>query len=228
MDAPTPGSAAFDTPVSHLYRGEMNRATVWRQRLDVTSNWAMISTFGLTSFTLGGRDIPHYTLVLGLALIAISLLLEARRYRHLHHSKRRLYLIEVGFFAELLAPADPALTDGARALLAADLRQPCFALSLMTAARLRLRRNYLMLIYFINAVWVAKLFVHPAAATSAGELYRRLAVPGFLPSWLVAVVAGAVLVGATAFALGSPPAERLEDWSDEVAGAAFRQPHTAA
>jgi uncharacterized membrane protein len=30
--------------MSHFYRGEMGRIMVWRQRLDVTSNWAITST----------------------------------------------------------------------------------------------------------------------------------------------------------------------------------------
>ncbi|MFC2144274.1 DUF2270 domain-containing protein, partial [Acidobacteriota bacterium] len=65
--------------VSHLYRAEMNRMSVWRQRLDVTSNWAVILATALTTFTLGSAEVPHYTLLLGLALVFISILLEGRR-----------------------------------------------------------------------------------------------------------------------------------------------------
>ena len=57
------------TAVSHLYRAEMNRMSVWRQRLDVTSNWAVILATALTTFTLGSAEVPHYTLLLGLALV---------------------------------------------------------------------------------------------------------------------------------------------------------------
>ena len=39
FELPDESSAAFSTTISHLYRGEMNRLTVWRQRLDITSNW---------------------------------------------------------------------------------------------------------------------------------------------------------------------------------------------
>ena len=31
--------------MSHFYRGEMGRIMVWRQRLDVTTNWAITSPF---------------------------------------------------------------------------------------------------------------------------------------------------------------------------------------
>ena len=32
-------NAADITALSHLYRGEMYRSTVWRTRLDATTNW---------------------------------------------------------------------------------------------------------------------------------------------------------------------------------------------
>ena len=87
----------------------MNRLTVWRQRLDVTTNWAIILATALSTFTLGAADVPHYTLLLGLALFSFSLLIEGRRYRHLHHSKWRLYLLESGLFAQLLDPDEQLL-----------------------------------------------------------------------------------------------------------------------
>jgi len=50
----------FVTATSHLYRAEMNRMLVWRQRLDITTNWAIILATALTTFTLGSKEIPHY------------------------------------------------------------------------------------------------------------------------------------------------------------------------
>ena len=38
--------------MAHFYRGEMNRLTVWRTRMDVTTNWAIIATIGLLSLSL--------------------------------------------------------------------------------------------------------------------------------------------------------------------------------
>ena len=32
------------TALSHLYRGEVYRSTVWRTRLDATTNWAVVTT----------------------------------------------------------------------------------------------------------------------------------------------------------------------------------------
>ena len=200
--------------VSHLYRAEMNRMSVWRQRLDVTSNWAVILATALTTFTLGSVDVPHYTLLLGLGLVIISILLEGRRYRHLHHSKWRLYLLESGFFANMLSPAkqsEPS-PDWSR-LLAADLRHTHFSISWLTGMRLRLRRNYLLVITFMSAVWVTKLFIHPVRAINVADFYSRLHVGDFIPSWVVAVTAVAFLVTTAVLGLTCPSAEKLEDWS---------------
>jgi hypothetical protein len=79
--------------------------------------------------------------------------------------------------------------------------------------RLRLRRNYLLVICFMAAVWIAKLFIHPVRATSVAEFYSRLHVGDFVPSWLVAATALSFLVAAAVLGLTCPPAEKLEDWS---------------
>jgi len=216
------GPSEFHGAMAHLYRGEMHRMTVWRQRLDITSNWAIILTTALTTFTLGAVEVPHYTLLLGLALIGISILIEGRRYRHLHHSKWRLYLLERGFFGELLSPpsAEAAEIDWRR-LLSRDLRHTHFALSWLMAVRVRLRRNYLLLLYFVTGVWIVKLFIHPSGATTESfvsrartltEFYERLAVGDFIAPWFVALTAVAFIVVATVLALTCPESEELEDF----------------
>lgn len=220
MDANAQASAPPDlrpdetAAVAQLYRAEMNRMSVWRQRLDITSNWAIIIATALTTFTLGSAEVPHYTLLLGLVLVLISIVLEGRRYRHLHHSKWRLYLLESGFFADIIQP--PTQHDPRpdwRRLLATDLRHTDFSLSWLTAMRLRLRRNYLLVIGFIAAVWIAKLFIHPSRAASLSELYSRMHIGNFIPSWFVAITAFLFLVTAAVLGLTCPPAEELEDWS---------------
>jgi len=204
----------FVTATSHLYRAEMNRMLVWRRRLDITTNWAIILATALTTFTLGSKEIPHYILLLGLSLIFISILLEGRRYRHLHHSKWRLYLLESGFFAEIIEPTkDSGGSPDWQRLLAADLRHTHFSLSWLTAMRLRLRRNYLMVIGFMTAVWVTKLFIHPHRPENFAEFFSRLGVGHLIPPWLVALTAVLFIGTAAILGLSCPSAEELEDWS---------------
>lgn len=203
----------FATSMVHLYRGEMHRMTVWRQRLDVTSNWAMLLTFGLTTFSLGSVEVPHYTLLLGFALIFMSILMEARRYRHLHHSKWRLFLMECGYFSAVLRGYDG--TGGTwRERLAQDLSDPTMKISWFHATCVRLRRNYLMVLYFVMAVWLTKLFVHPHSPASVAEFYSRFAVGGLIPAGVVASTAVLFMAAATVLALAFPSQEALELWPD--------------
>ena len=47
----------YISAIVHLYRGELHRANAWRMRLDNTTNWAVLTTAGLLTFSFGdGRD----------------------------------------------------------------------------------------------------------------------------------------------------------------------------
>jgi uncharacterized membrane protein len=166
----------------------------------------------LTTFTLGTAEVPHFTLLFGLALIGISVLMEGRRYCHLHHSEIRLYLLESGYFANLLVPADASRAVDWREILADDLQRPRLRLSWYAGARVRLRRNYLMILYFVTAAWITKLSIHPGWPGSLSEFYGRLAVGELLPPWFVAFTALVFVGGATGLALTCPPAEEIEKW----------------
>jgi uncharacterized membrane protein len=204
--------------MAHLYRGEMQRLTVWRTRLDTTSHWAILLSAGLITFALGAADVPHFIMLLALALNTIFMIIEGRRYQHLHHSRWRLRLLEESHFSELLEPRDAASTAWRHAL-ADDLRQPRVTLGMGMAIRMRLRRNYLMLLYFITAVWLTKVFIHPGSPHSAAELYRRLAVGDLLPSWFVAASAGLFIATVTLLAAITPSEEALMCWVPPSRGA---------
>ena len=208
-------ASAYHTAMAHLYRGEMNRLTVWRTRLDTTSHWAIILSIGLTTFTLGSPSVPHYVMLLALAFNTIFMIIEGRRYQHLHHSKWRLSLIEKNYFAPMLLDGGRTMEANWRLQLATDLRRPHFTLTLLMAARLRLRRNYLMVMAFVTAVWIAKLFIHPQGPAHFEEFYARLSVEGFLPSWFVAVTAVTFIVGTGLLALMTRSEEDLDRWSTE-------------
>jgi uncharacterized membrane protein len=207
---------AYHTSMAHMYRGEVQRMTVWRQRLDTTSNWAILLTFGMTTFALGSRDVPHYILLLGLAIISICLVIEARRYRHLHHSEWRVALVEHNYFARLLSPGDSTPEPAWRRMLAKDLEHPRFTLSWFMATRLRLRKNYLMLVYFITAAWLTKVFMHPHSPATLREFYDRLALGDLFSSWFVAVTAGLFILCCTGLAALTPTEDSLREWSRSV------------
>src|SRR5262245_66106933 len=60
--------AGFDTAditaLSHLYRGEVYRSTVWRTRLDATTNWAVVTTGLALSLTFSSETASPLPLVL--------------------------------------------------------------------------------------------------------------------------------------------------------------------
>ena len=204
-----PDTSSFDTAMAHLYRGEMHRMVTWRQRLDITTNWGVIAALGMTTFALGSERTPPYILLLGLAVVAMCLAIEARRYRHFHCSLYRLRLIEQHYFAGQLQPLSPPDRTW-RQHLATDLVRPAPTIGFFAAARFRLRRNYLMLSYFITAAWLTKVFIHPSSPKTAAEYFARLAVGDLFPSWFVAVTAGAFVLTSTALAATSANEDTVE------------------
>ena len=203
----------FNASMVQLYRGEMQRMTTWRARLDITSHWAILLATGMTTFTLGTTALPHYILLLGLAIITMLMLMESRRYQHLHHSKWRLQLLEHCFFSRQLHCGEPPENLSWRKQLSLDLQHPHFTISALMAARLRLRRTYLMIFYFITAVWLTKIFIHPLSPGSPGEFYRRLAIGELIPSWFVTASATLFILSFTILAATTPSEEALERWT---------------
>jgi Predicted integral membrane protein len=67
--------------MSHFYRGELGRIMVWRQRLDMTTNWAITSSTAIITIAFSTRGVPHIIFFFNLAIVAVLLWIEARRYR---------------------------------------------------------------------------------------------------------------------------------------------------
>src|SRR5256714_15551473 len=59
--------------MSHFYRGEMGRIMVWRQRLDVNTNWAINSTTAIITISFSTREVPHIIFFFYLALVGVLL-----------------------------------------------------------------------------------------------------------------------------------------------------------
>src|SRR4051812_38585299 len=75
-------SNTFATALAHLYRGELTRANAWRSRLDVTTNWAVVSTGAAISFAFAQPDSHASVILLITMLVTLFLFIEARRYRY--------------------------------------------------------------------------------------------------------------------------------------------------
>ena len=128
--------------LAHLYRGEVYRSTMWRTRLDHTTNWA-VATLGIAlSVTFSSREASPLPLVLVGCLVVVFLLFEARRYRYFNVWRARARWIEKNFYAPLLRGEGLQLDDGWHEVLAHDYCEPRHHISLPRAIGRRLRRTY--------------------------------------------------------------------------------------
>jgi Predicted integral membrane protein len=189
-----PYSAAEIGALAHLYRGEMYRSTVWRTRLDTTSNWAVVTTGIALSVTFSNIAATPLPIVLISFLLAAFLLFEARRYQFFDVWNIRSRVMEAHFYEPMLLGRPVGHDQEWARALAADLKRMRLHTSLVDAIGMRLRRNYgwIFLIQIIS-YW-AKIAVHPTPLDSIAELWERTAV-GPLPG-VVVMAAGALFYGA--------------------------------
>src|SRR2546428_13251062 len=65
--------------MSHFYRGEMGRIMVWRQRLDITTNWAITSSTAIITIAFGNVGLPPIIFFFNLAIVLLLLWIEGWR-----------------------------------------------------------------------------------------------------------------------------------------------------
>src|SRR3974390_3105685 len=163
-------SAAEIGALAHLYRGEVYRSTVWRTRLDSSTNWAVATTGIALSATHSTAAASPLPMVLVGLLVTVFLLFEARRYRYFNVWRARARLLETDFFAPLIAGEGIRTDSGWADLLAKDYREPRYHISLFRAIGRRLRRTYGW-IFIIQAIaYYGKLAIHPAPLTTPAHL----------------------------------------------------------
>jgi uncharacterized membrane protein len=187
----TPGEAI--TVLVHFHRAEIGRMTGWRDRIDLTSNWAITVVAGMLSVSLSTPAAHHGVLLFAMVLVMLLLSIEARRYRFFDVYRTRVRRLERHYHAQVFAPrpeadADP---DWAR-MMAEDLRAPRFLISRRTAMSRRLRRNYFWMFLVLLAAWVLKIssaWLLPGSepvdlTRPAPGAIQNLAL-GPVPGWLV-------------------------------------------
>lgn len=182
-----PSPAEFTAAMAHFYRGEIQRSNIWRTRLDNTTYWAVLTVGGALSFAFSSPNNPHFLIPIISILVAIFLVMEARRYRYYEIWASRVRVIETGYLAQMLA-ADSIPRDQEWAShLAADLLTPHFTISVWEAVGRRLRRNYIWLFALLALSWNLKVYLHPVPAANFDEFLVRATV-GLVPGWIVFIV----------------------------------------
>ena len=188
--------AEFNTAMVHFYRGEVARSNIWRNRLDATTNWAVITAGATLSFVFSSPDNPHFAIPINTILVSIFLFMEARRYRYYEVWANRVRVLETGYFAPMLShrtiPPDKEWADH----ISADLLSPHFTISEWEAIGRRLRANYLWIFMLLALSWSLKVYVHPSPIPTTSpadrerfwELFLDRAQVGLAPGWLVILV----------------------------------------
>ena len=200
--------------IVHMYRGELYRANSWRMRLDTTTNWSILTTAALLTFSFGPGTHGHWVILLGMPLIMVFHAIEARRYRFADVWRARVRMIEENFYGPILRrnPVSPETNWGR--LVADDLLRPRMKLSRLEALRNRFARNYWAIYAALIGFWCAQVYMKPLPANSFAEIQGRLAT-GMLPWWFPVACIGALLLLLLALVLVTPrpPSSEAEYWS---------------
>ena len=168
-------TSEFVTAMVHLFRAEIQRANVWRQRLDTTTNWAVVSTGATLSIAFSQPDIHHGIIILNTLLVMWFLMIEARRYRYYELWSYRVRLMETDFYAAMLVPPFHPSPEWAESL-AENLLSPKFPISIWEAFGRRLRRNYFWIFLILYASWAAKIWLFPIPPENLTEIFQRSSV----------------------------------------------------
>lgn len=183
----------FNTAMVHFYRAEVSRSNTWRERLDNTTNWAVITTGAALTFAFGARTNTHLVIIINTLLLLLFLFIEARRYRYYELWTYRVRLMETNYFVGLLAPPYLPSSDWAKRVTE-SLKNPSFPISLGEAFGRRYRRNYAFIFLVLAFSWMAKVAIHPRPAESVSEFLENAAA-GPVPGWLV-LLTGVLFNGA--------------------------------
>jgi len=199
MEASKPASRshAFDAAtigaLAHLYRGEVYRSTIWRTRLDNTTNWAVVILGIALSVTFSSREASPLPLLLAGVLSIVFLIFEARRYRYFNVWRARARWLERNFYAPMLRGEELKADTHWTNVLAYDYCEPRHHISLARAIGRRLRRNYIWILGIQTVAYYGKIAIHPVPVSSLSELVQRASL-GPIPGELM-LLAGILFTG---------------------------------
>ncbi len=206
----------YVTALAHFYRAEMNRSLQWRLRLDATTNWAVLATLGILTFSFNNPQYSQETLIAGMFANLVFLLLEARRFRFFDVWRARVRMIEENFYGPVLRRDLESPVPRWGEHVADDLLHPKFKISLLQAIRARLLRNYVYVFTFLLLAWIGRILVvgrpHVLDLDGLDSLFGIGGIPAWVPIALVAVL----YVGLLAVILFTPKVEPAEKsyWPD--------------
>lgn len=182
---------------AHLYRGEIHRMKFWRERLDRTTNWAVIIISAILTWSFSRPNIPHYIILIGVATLSVFLMIEARRYRGYDIWRSRVRKLQENVFAYGLDPSTGLPDPNWRESLSKDYRTPTIKISAEEAIAHRLRRIYLPLFTVLLVAWIVRI------TAFSPETWTTSAAIGMIPGMIVVAIVSVFYLGAIITALRS-------------------------
>ncbi len=176
--------------------------------MDRTTNWAIVITVGVITFTLSNSNVPHWAVLPGLFLAYVLLFAEARRYRHYDSWRGRVRALE-GMFLAKFFDRDIEIDKNWQKILSRDFSRPEFKICWEEAVKRRLKRIYIWIIFVFTATWIAKIFMHPERVISWNIFFNRISGPlGTLTGVIIfGAILGMIVVSTLYFFLASPGRE---------------------
>lgn len=172
------------TALVHYYRAEVTRSLAWRERLDLTTNWAVGAAAAFLGFAFSHPEIHHSIFFFALTIIYTLLFVEARRYRFFDAYEYRVRLLHQYFvYGVLTGKLDLEENSYWVAELASDLRYPQYKMSFLYALGRRFLANYVYLFGILLAGWLFKIKLHPLPAGSWRQYFDQAAMGG-APGWI--------------------------------------------
>lgn len=173
--------AAAIGALAHLYRGEVYRSTIWRTRLDTTTNWSVVTLGIALSISYASPNASALPLLLVGILITMFLILEARRYRYFNVWRARARWIETNFYAPMLFRSCTPEPGEWQDILAKDYLTPQYHIGFWRAMGRRIRRNYMWILSFQAVAYYGKIIIHPEPMKTMDHMFSRMdigPVPG--------------------------------------------------
>jgi len=178
----------YITALAHFYRGEMHRSLVWRVRLDTTTNWSIVATVAILTFSFNNPQYSSETMIAGMYANLVFLLIEARRFRFFDVWRARVRMIEENFYGPMLRRdmRSPERHWGPQ--VADDLWRPRFHMSIFQAIKARFLRNFVYVFAFLLLAWIGRVLALPEIdPNDMPGMFGIGALPGWVPLILVAV-----------------------------------------
>lgn len=193
-DADEMGAGLFEedmgpgSSLAHLYRGEIHRMTLWRERLDRTTNWGVIAMAAILTWAFSSETNPHYIILIGMVMLSIFLFIEAHRYRSYDIWRSRVRILQENVFAYALDESQGIKDADWAEKLGRDYRDPRLKITFEEAVAHRLRRVYMPLMLVLLVAWVVRItaFVdQPWTSTAAvGDVSGAFVVSGVALAYL--------------------------------------------